>query len=114
MRNDIFQLSNIAPATVYSWTVGTAHFCALALPIKKGGVHGVYQQPYGDASASSCGSALPARAWAAKRPAVENLAAGLAALFSPRASLSVDRGDGCHFTCLRYPCARLTQESSAI
>jgi hypothetical protein len=44
MRNDIFQLSNIAPATVYSWTVGTAHFCALALPIKKGGVHGVYQQ----------------------------------------------------------------------
>ena len=79
-------------------------------------------KPYGDASArfnrnasaSSCGSALPARAWAAKRPAVENLAAGLAALFSPRASLSVDRGDGCHFTCLRYPCARLTQESSAI
>ncbi|MEK1838217.1 MAG: sensor histidine kinase, partial [Pseudomonas sp.] len=37
-----------------------------------------------------------------------------AALFGPRASLSVDRGDGRHFTCLRYPCARLTQESSAI
>ncbi|CAI8802839.1 hypothetical protein EMIT0373P_40386 [Pseudomonas chlororaphis] len=36
------------------------------------------------------------------------------ALFGPRTSLSVDRRDGRHFTCLRYPCARLTQESSAI
>jgi two-component system sensor histidine kinase AlgZ len=26
----------------------------------------------------------------------------------------VDRRDGSHRTCLRYPCARLTQESSAI
>ncbi|MEK1908359.1 MAG: hypothetical protein AAAB13_21500, partial [Pseudomonas sp.] len=27
---------------------------------------------------------------------------------------SVDRRDGRHFTCLRYPCARLTQEARAI
>jgi two-component system sensor histidine kinase AlgZ len=50
----------------------------------------------------------------ANRQADENLAVGRAALFGLRASLSVDRGDGRHFTCLRYPCARLTQESSAI
>ncbi|CAI8939583.1 hypothetical protein EMIT0P12_50303 [Pseudomonas sp. IT-P12] len=61
-----------------------------------------------------CGDAPPMRAWAANCPADENLAVGLAALFGPRASLSVDRGDGRHFTCLRYPFARLTQESSAI
>ena len=61
-----------------------------------------------------CGDASPTRAWAANRPADENLAAGPTALFGARASLSVDRGDGRHFTCLRYPCARLTQESSAI
>jgi two-component system sensor histidine kinase AlgZ len=54
------------------------------------------------------------RAWAENRPADENLAVVPAALFGPSASLSVDRGDGRHFTCLRYPCARLTQESSAI
>ncbi|MGY4491759.1 sensor histidine kinase [Pseudomonas sp. TE3610] len=46
--------------------------------------------------------------------ALSNIGARLAALFGPRASLSVDRRDGRHFTCLRYPCARLTQESSAI
>ena len=61
-----------------------------------------------------CGDASPTRAWAANRPVDENLAVGPAALFDARASLSVDRGDGRHFTCLRYPCARLTQESSAI
>jgi two-component system sensor histidine kinase AlgZ len=43
-----------------------------------------------------------------------NFAARPAALFGLRTSLSVDRRDGRHFTCLRYPCARLTQESSAI
>jgi two-component system sensor histidine kinase AlgZ len=37
-----------------------------------------------------------------------NIGVALGALFAARASLSVDR------TCLRYPCARLTQESSAI
>jgi len=46
--------------------------------------------------------------------ALANIGARLAALFGPRASLSVNRRDGRHFTCLRYPCARLTQESSAI
>ncbi|MGH8330647.1 MAG: sensor histidine kinase, partial [Pseudomonas sp.] len=48
------------------------------------------------------------------RQALLNIGARRAALFGPRASLSVDCRDGRHFTCLRYPCARLTQESSAI
>ena len=46
--------------------------------------------------------------------ALINIGARLTALFGPRASLTVDRRDGRHFTCLRYPCARLTQESSAL
>ena len=46
--------------------------------------------------------------------ALVNIDARVAALFGPRASLSVDRRDGRHFTCLRYPCARLTQEARAI
>nr|WP_298146690.1 sensor histidine kinase [uncultured Pseudomonas sp.] len=43
-----------------------------------------------------------------------NIDARLTALFGPRASLSVERRDGRHFTCLRYPCARLTQEARTI
>lgn len=43
--------------------------------------------------------------------ALLNIDARLAALFGPGASLSVDRRDGRHFTCLRYPCSRLTQEA---
>ena len=46
--------------------------------------------------------------------ALSNIDARLAALFGPAASLSVDRRDGRHFTCLRYPCSRLTQEARAI
>ncbi len=46
--------------------------------------------------------------------ALINIEARLAALFGPRASLTVERRDGRHFTCLRYPCARLTQEARAI
>ncbi|MDH1263993.1 sensor histidine kinase [Pseudomonas sp. GD03944] len=46
--------------------------------------------------------------------ALGNIDARLAALFGPRASLSVERRDGRHYTCLRYPCARLTQEASAL
>jgi two-component system sensor histidine kinase AlgZ len=46
--------------------------------------------------------------------ALVNIGARIAALFGPRASLSVERRDGRHFTCLRYPCARLTQEAKAI
>jgi two-component system sensor histidine kinase AlgZ len=46
--------------------------------------------------------------------ALENIGAQLAALFGPLASLSVDHRDGRYITCLRYPCARLTQESSAL
>jgi two-component system sensor histidine kinase AlgZ len=48
------------------------------------------------------------------RQALGNIDARLAALFGPRASLSVERRDGRHFTCLRYPCARLTQEARAL
>ena len=46
--------------------------------------------------------------------ALVNIDARLAALFGPGASLSVDRRDGRHFTCLRYPCSRLMQEARAI
>ena len=60
------------------------------------------------------GDAWPGLILNAAAPAPINIAVRRAALFGARASLSVDRGDGCHFTCLRYPCARLTQESSAI
>ena len=45
------------------------------------------------------------------RQALQNIAARLAALFGPKASLTVERRDGRHFTCLRYPCARLMQEA---
>jgi two-component system sensor histidine kinase AlgZ len=46
--------------------------------------------------------------------ALANIGARITALFGPHASLSVERRDGRHFTCLRYPCARLTQEARAI
>jgi two-component system sensor histidine kinase AlgZ len=46
--------------------------------------------------------------------ALVNIDARLTALFGPRASLSVYRRDGRHFTCLRYPCKRLTQEVRAL
>lgn len=45
------------------------------------------------------------------KQALQNIAARLAALFGPKASLSVERRDGRHYTCLRYPCARLMQEA---
>ncbi|WP_448678688.1 sensor histidine kinase [Pseudomonas nicosulfuronedens] len=45
------------------------------------------------------------------KQALQNIAARLAALFGPKASLTVERRDGRHFTCLRYPCARLMQEA---
>ncbi|WP_300656204.1 sensor histidine kinase [Pseudomonas sp.] len=54
---------------------------------------------------------LPSRG---TRQALGNIDARLAALFGPRASLSVERRDGRHFTCLRYPCARLTQEARVL
>ncbi|WP_296184562.1 sensor histidine kinase [Pseudomonas sp. UBA1879] len=46
--------------------------------------------------------------------ALANIGARITALFGPLASLTVERRDGRHFTCLRYPCARLTQEARAI
>lgn len=48
------------------------------------------------------------------RQALANIGARITALFGPRASLTVERRDGRHFTCLRYPCARPTQEARAI
>jgi two-component system sensor histidine kinase AlgZ len=56
----------------------------------------------------------PERASGGTRQALVNIDARLTALFGPRASLSVDRRDGRHYTCLRYPCARLTQEASTL
>jgi two-component system sensor histidine kinase AlgZ len=58
--------------------------------------------------------ALSRQASGGTQQALVNIGGRIAALFGPRASLSVDRRDGRHTTCLRYPCARLTQESSAI
>src|SRR3546814_1696189 len=43
--------------------------------------------------------------------ALGNIDARLVALFGARASLSVGRRDGRHFTCLRHRTARYTQES---
>lgn len=40
------------------------------------------------------------------RQGLKNIEARLTALFGPQASLSVERSDGRHTTCLRYPCAR--------
>lgn len=46
--------------------------------------------------------------------ALANIDARLSALFGPQASLSVERRDGRHYTRLRYPCARPTQEARAL
>jgi two-component system sensor histidine kinase AlgZ len=48
------------------------------------------------------------------RQGLQNIDARLAALFGPLASLSVERREGRHYTCLRYPCARQTQEARSI
>ena len=48
------------------------------------------------------------------RQGLANIAARLTALFGPDASLSVERRNGRHFTCLRYPCFSLTQEARAL
>ncbi|MBO3277475.1 sensor histidine kinase [Pseudomonas schmalbachii] len=68
---------------------------------------GVFQlcvsNPYDEAN-----EALPSKG---TKQALQNIAARLTALFGPKASLSVERRDGRHFTCLRYPCARLMQEA---
>ncbi|MFF7707394.1 histidine kinase [Pseudomonas sp. NPDC007930] len=48
------------------------------------------------------------------RQALANIEARLGALFGPGAGLTVERRDGRHSTCLRYPCARLTQESGPL
>lgn len=47
------------------------------------------------------------------RLALGNIEARLTALFGPDASLSIERRDGRHFTCLRYACARPKQEARA-
>ncbi|WXL25546.1 sensor histidine kinase [Ectopseudomonas mendocina] len=48
------------------------------------------------------------------RQALKNIEARLVALFGTKASLSVERREGRHFTCLRYPCARTKQEARAL
>ena len=47
------------------------------------------------------------------RQGLKNIEARLTALFGPQASLRVERSDGRHTTCLRYPCARTKQEVRA-
>ena len=47
------------------------------------------------------------------RQGLKNIEARLTALFGPQARLTVDRSDGRHTTCVRYPCARPTQEVRA-
>lgn len=44
------------------------------------------------------------------RQALSNIEARLTALFGMKATLSTERRDGRHHTCLRYPCERLPQE----
>lgn len=46
--------------------------------------------------------------------ALGNIEARLTALFGAAATLSAERRDGRHFTCLRYPCERLSQEARAL
>ena len=48
------------------------------------------------------------------RQGLHNIDARLAALFGPQASLSVERRNGRHYTCLRYPCARQKQEARSL
>ena len=55
--------------------------------------------------------ALPSRG---TRQGLRNIDARLTALFGSAASLSVERREGCHYTCLRYPCARQKQEARSI
>ena len=43
--------------------------------------------------------------------ALLNIEARLSAIFGPQARLIVERRDGRHFSCLRYPCASLPQEA---
>jgi len=47
------------------------------------------------------------------RQALGNIDARLMALFGPQATLSSERRDGRHYSCLRYPCARPMQEARA-
>ena len=55
----------------------------------------------------------PAAVSRGTRQALGNIDARLVALFGPQATLSSERRDGRHFTCLRYPCARPMQEARA-
>lgn len=48
------------------------------------------------------------------RQALHNIDARLTALFGPAASLSVERRNARHYTCLRYPCATQQQEARTI
>ena len=43
--------------------------------------------------------------------ALNNIEARLSAIFGAQARLIIERRDGRHFTCLRYPCASLPQEA---
>jgi two-component system sensor histidine kinase AlgZ len=77
-------------------------------------VQASYQGGLFELSVSNPYQVDPERSTGGTRQALVNIDARLTALFGPRASLSVDRRDGRHYTCLRYPCARLTQEASTL
>lgn len=55
--------------------------------------------------------AVPSRG---TQQALHNIDARLTALFGPAASLSVERRNARHYTCLRYPCATQKQEARSI
>lgn len=48
------------------------------------------------------------------RQALLNIEGRLTALFGAQASLSVERREGRHYTCLRYPCARQLREVGSL
>lgn len=71
---------------------------------REGVFHLAVSNPCGEGEGTSAGGT---------RQALRNIDARLAALFGPAASLTVERRDGRHITCLRYPCAGLKQEAEA-
>ena len=56
----------------------------------------------------------PAPASRGTQQGLRNIDARLTALFGSAASLSVERREGRHYTCLRYPCERQKQEARSI
>lgn len=92
------------------WSMAFSHVSRGVISVTADYVGGVFQlvvsNPF-DESAQT-------QASRGTRQGLQNIDARLAALFGPLASLSVERREGRHYTCLRYPCARQTQEARSI